>query len=155
MWSTALSLLASLVDTKYFKAALIALACAFSAWVAYSYQSHKYEAQIADIKAQMAIAVAQQEKENAQKLSKAIEERDSANARLDSLNRSNADLLKRLSDSNNRESERASEYSQNALIERYAGCRRLLVRGSELAERGSRMVQQYATDYKALSDVVK
>ena len=155
MWSTALSLLASLVDTKYFKAALIALGCAFSAWVAYSYQSHKYEAQIADIKAQMAIQVAQQEKENAQKLSKAIEERDLANARLDSLNRSNADLLKRLSDSNNRESERASEYSQNALIERYAGCRRLLVRGSELAERGSRMVQQYATDYKALSDIVK
>ena len=155
MWSTALSLLASLVDTKYFKAALIALGCAFSAWVAYSYQSHRYEAQIADIKAQMAIQVAQQEKENAQKLSKAIEERDSANARLDSLNRSNADLLKRLSDSNNRESERASEYSQNTLIERYEGCRRLLVRGSELAERGSRMVQQYATDYKALSDVVK
>ena len=155
MWSTALSLLASLVDTKYFKAALIAVACAFSAWLAYSYQSHRYEAQIADIKAQMAIQVAQQEKENAQKLSKAIEERDLANSRLISLNRSNADLLKRLSDSNNRESERASEYPQNALVERYAGCRRLLVRGSELAERGSRMVQQYATDYKALSDVVK
>ena len=140
---------------KYASALLIIAACALCAWLGSSYQKAKCEAQIADFKAQIAIQVKEQERQHAQKLSQAISERDSANARLDSLNRSNSALLDRLRNANNRETERTAEYSKDALTERYEGCRRLLLRGNELAERGSRMVQRLSTDYKALSEVVK
>ena len=155
MWSTALSLLASLVDTKYFKAALIALGCAFSAWVAYSYQSHRYEAQIADIKAQMAIQVAQQEKENAQKLSKAIEERDLANSRLSALNRSNADLLDRLHKQSNSRTTAEGTSSPDASGESLARCRKFLLEGAELLDEACKRWGKCAADKDALVEIVK
>ena len=155
MWSTALSLLASLVDTKYFKAALIALGCAFSAWLAYSYQSHKYEAQIADIRAQMAIQVAQQEKENAQKLSKAIAERDSANARLSALSASNAALLDRLHKQSNSRTTAEGTSSPDASGESLARCRKFLLEGAELLDEACRKFGKCAADKDALIEIVK
>ena len=156
MWSTALSLLASLVDTKYFKAALIAVACAFSAWVAYSYQSHRYEAQIADIRAQMAIQVAQQEKENAQKLSKAIEERDSANARLSALSASNASLLDRLRKQSSGSSATAeSTGTKESDGESLARCRRFLQESAGLLDEACERWGRCAADKDALIEIVK
>lgn len=151
--STLLNILALLKANS--RTALIVVLCLVSAYMAHWLTKAHYEAQIADFKAQIAIQVKEQERQHAQKLSQAISERDSANARLDSLNRSNSALLDRLRNANNRETERTAEYSKDALTERYEGCRRLLLRGNELAERGSRMVQRLSTDYKALSEVVK
>ena len=156
MWSSALTILASLVDTKYFKAALIALACAFSAWLAYSYQSHRYEAQIADIRAQMAIQVAQQEKENAQKLSKAIEERDLANSRLSALSASNASLLDRLrKQSSGGGSSAKGTGAKDSAGESLARCRNLLLEGSRLLDEGCRLYGKCAADHDALVEIVK
>lgn len=142
-------------NKKYAGILLIVAGFALSAYLGSSYQKAKCDAQLADFEAQMAIQVKEQERQHAQKLSQAISERDSANARIDSLSRSNSALLDRLRNANNRETERATEYSKDALTERYEGCRRLLLRGNELAERGSRMVQRLSTDYKALSEIVK
>lgn len=155
MWSTALSLLASLVDTKYFKAALIAIACAFSAWVAYSYQGHRYEAQIADIRAQMANAVALQEKENAQKLSKAIEERDTANARLSSLSASNSALLDRLRKSASRSPATESASSAKSASEDLARCRNFLLESAGLLAEACERYGKCAADKDALVELVR
>ncbi len=155
MWSSALTILASLVDTKYFRIALIAVACAFSAWLAYSYQSHRYEAQIADIRAQMAIQVAQQEKENAQKLSKAIEERDSANSRLSALSASNTALLDRLHKSNSRSPTAKGTSSAEPANEELARCRNLLLEGSRLLDEACRRWGQCAANHDALIEIVK
>ena len=156
MWSTALSLLASLVDTKYFKAALIALGCAFSAWVAYSYQSHKYEARIADIRAQMALQVAQQEKQNAEKLTKAIEERDSANSRLSALSASNASLLDRLrKQSSGGSSSAKGTGAKESAGESLARCRRFLQESAGLLDEACKRWGKCAADHDALVEIVK
>ena len=156
MWSSALTILASLVDTKYFRIALIAVACAFSAWLAYSYQSHRYEAQIADLRAQMAIQVAEQEKQNAEKLTKAIEERDSANSRLSALSASNASLLDRLRKQSSGSSATAeSTGAKDSASEELARCRNLLLEGSRLLDEGCRLYGKCAADHDALVEIVK
>lgn len=156
MWSSALTILASLVDTKYFRIALIAVACAFSAWLAYSYQSHRYEAQIADIRAQMALQVAQQEKQNAEKLTKAIEERDSANSRLSALSASNASLLDKLRKQSVGGGSTAKDTSSaESANEELARCRNLLLEGSRLLDEGCRLYGKCAADKDALIEIVK
>ena len=104
----------------------------------------------------MAIQVAQQEKENAQKLSKAIEERDSANARLSALSASNASLLDRLrKQSSGGGSSAKGTGAKESASEELARCNRLLLLGAELAQRGCESFGKCAADHDALVEIVK
>lgn len=155
MWSTILSLVLKFVDTTYFKVLWIVSLCFCVGSLTYLYQSHKYEAQIADIRAQMAIQVAQQEKQNAEKLSKAIAERDSANARLSALSASNAALLDRLHKQSNSRTTAEGTSSPDASGESLARCRKFLLEGAELLDEACRKFGKCAADKDALVEIVK
>ncbi len=155
MWSTALSLLTSVIGTSWFKPALIALGCVASAWVGYMYSSHAYEAQIQSIRQEMASATATMEKENAQRLSKAIEEKDSALARLSTLTASNANLLERVRKSASRSAPTTAGSSAEHDSESLATCRRLLSESSQLLDEGCRLYGKCAGNHDALIELVK
>ncbi len=155
MWSTIVSFVFKAVDTTYFKIAWIAALCFCVGSLTYSYQSHKYEAQIADLRVQMALAVAQQEKANAEKLSKAIEERDSANSRLSALSASNASLLDRLRKSGGGSATGKDTGAKDTAGESLARCNRLLREGADLVTLACERWGRCAADKDALVEIVK
>ena len=154
MWSTALSLITSVIGTSWFKPMLITLGCVASAWLGYSYSAHSYEAQIQSLRSEMASATATMEKENAQRLSKAIEERDSANSRIDALTRSNSDLLARVRKSSGSAPTTAGSSAESD-AESLARCRRLLQESAELLDEGCRLYGRCASNHDALIELVK
>lgn len=155
MWSTALSLLTSVIGTSWFKPCLIALGCILSAWLGYSYSAQSYEAQIASLRQEMASASAQMEKENAQRLSKAIEERDSATSRIDALTASNRDLLNRVRKYSSGSSATEAGSAADADRESLARCRRLLQQGAELVTLACERYGRCASNHDALIELVK
>ncbi len=155
MWSTIISLVFKFVDTTYFKIACIASLCVTVGFATYSYQKHKYEAQINDIRAQMAIAVAEQEKEYATKLSKATSELVLANHRADSARAERDVLSRRLSDANAREDKRADSNPTGSYREEYASCRKLLSESIDLLNEGADLAGKIAREKDALAEIVK
>lgn len=155
MWSTALSVVTSLIGTSWFKPLAIALGCVASAWLGYSYSSHSYEAQIASIRQEMASATATMEKENAQRLAKAIEEKESANSRLSAVVASNRDLLDRVRKYSGSSSSAKAGSANESDSESLAKCRSLLLRGAELAQRGCEQFGKCAANHDALIELVK
>ena len=155
MWSTALSLITSVIGTSWFKPLCIALGCVASAWLGYSYSAHSYEAQIASLRQEMASATAQMEKENAQRLSKAIEERDSANNRIDALTRSNSDLLNRVRKSASSRTPTTAGSANESDSKGIGECRRLLQESAELLDEGCRLYGRCAAGHDALVELVK
>jgi len=104
----------------------------------------------------MAIQVAQQEKENAEKLTKAIEERDSANSRLSALSASNASLLDRLRKQSSGGSATAKGTgAKDSAGESLARCNRLLREGAELVAFACERWGKCAADHDALVEIVK
>ena len=155
MWSTALSVVTSLIGTSWFKPCLIALGCVASAWVGYSYSAHSYEAQIASMRSEMASATATMEKENAQRLSKAIEERDTANSRLSALTASNSDLLARVRKSASGSATTKAGSSAESDAKGIGECRRLLQESAELLDESCRLYGRCASNHDALIELVK
>ena len=155
MWSTALSVVTSLIGTSWFKPLAIALGCIVSAWLGYSYSAHSYEAQIASIRSEMASATAQMEKENAQRLANAYQEKETANARIDALARSNSDLLARVRKYSSGSGTAKAGSSADNDRESLARCRSLLLRGAELAQRGCEQFGKCAANHDALIELVK
>ena len=155
MWTTILSLATSLIDTKYFKLILVALACVLSASATYLFQSYRYEAQINSINAQMSALSAQQEKEYAEKLSKATSELVLANRRADSARSERDDLSKRLLDANNRETARAEASPDRSYRTEYAQCRKFLSESIDLLNEGANLAGRIAGEKDALSELVK
>ena len=156
MWSTILSLVLKFVDTTYFKILWIVSLCFCACSLTYLYQSHKYEAQIAQIKSESLAIVAQMEKDNAQRMAKAIEERDLANSRLSALTDSNTALLDRLHKQSSGSSSTAKSTSaKESASEELARCNRLLLLGAELAQRGCESFGKCAADKDALVEIVK
>lgn len=140
---------------KYLIVAVGVALCALSAWLAYSYQKAKYESQIADLKAQMASAVAAQEKTYAEKLAKATNELVIANRNADTLRRDRDRILERLRSADSRQTERASTDSGKSFKEEYAQCRRLLSESIDLLVEGDELVRGIAVEKDALSEIVK
>ena len=155
MWSTALSLLTSVIGTSWFKPLCIALGCVASAWLGYSYSAHSYEAQIASIRSEMASATAQMEKENAQRLANAYQERENANARIDALARSNSDLLNRVRKYSGSSATAKAGSTADADSESLARCRRLLQQGAELVTLACERYGKCAANHDALIELVK
>ena len=134
---------------KYLIVAVGVALCASSAWLAYSYQKAKYESQIADLKAQMASAVAAQEK------TYATNELVIANRNADALRRDRDRILERLRSADSRQTERASTDSGKSFKEEYAQCRRLLSESIDLLVEGDELVRGIAVEKDALSEIVK
>ena len=155
MWSTALSLLTSVVGTSWFKPLLIALGCIASAWLGFTYSAHSYEAQIASLRQEMASATAQMEKENAQRLAKAIEEKESANSRIDALTRSNSDLLARVRKSSGSSAPTTAGSSAESDAESLARCRKFLLESSGLLTEACERFGKCAAGHDALVELVK
>lgn len=155
MWSTIISLVLKFIDTDYFKILWIASLCFCVGSLTYLYQAHKYEAQINDIKAQLAIQVAEQEKEYASKLSKATSDLVLSNRRADSARAERDILSRRLLDANNREDKRAAENPNGSYREEYASCRKLLSEGIDLLNEGADLVGRIAAEKDALAASVK
>ena len=155
MWSTALSLLTSVVGTSWFKPLLIALGCIASAWLGFTYSAHSYEAQIASLRQEMASATATMEKENAQRLAKAIEEKESANSRIDALTASNRDLLARVRKYSSGSAPTTAGSSAESDSKGIDECRRLLQESAELLDEGCRLYGRCASNHDALVELVK
>lgn len=155
MWSTALSLLTSVIGTSWFKPLAIALGCVASAWLGYSYSAHSYEAQIASIRQEMASATATMEKENAQRLANAYQEKENAVARIDALARSNRDLLDRVRKSASSRTTSKAGSSADASSKGIGECRRLLQESAELLDEGCRKYGNCAAGHDALVELVK
>ena len=155
MWSTALSLLTSVIGTSWFKPLAIALGCIVSAWLGYSYSAHSYEAQIASIRSEMASATAQMEKENAQRLANAYQEKETANARIDALVRSNSDLLARVRKSAGGSATTKAGSTAESDAESLARCRSLLSESASLLDEGCRKYGNCAAGHDALVELVK
>lgn len=155
MWSTILSLFLKFVDTTYFKVLWIVSLCFCACSLTYLYQSHKYEAQIAQIKSDSLAIVAKMEKDNAQRMAKAIEERDLANSRLSALTDSNTALLDRLHKQSNSRASTESTSSPVASGESLARCRKFLLEGAELLDEACRKFGKCAADHDALVEIVK
>ena len=155
MWSTVLSLITSVIGTSWFKPLCIALGCVASAWIGFTYSAHSYEAQIQSLRSEMASATATMEKENAQRLANAYQEKETANARIDALTRSNSDLLARVRKSSGSSAPTTAGSSAESDAESLARCRRLLLRGAELAQRGCEQFGKCAAGHDALVELVK
>ena len=155
MWTTILSLATSLIDTKYFKIILVGILCAASAMATWMFQSYRYEAQINSINSQMAELTAQQEKEYAERLSKATSELVSANRRADALRADRDAISKRLLDANNRETSRTERDSSSTYRTEYAQCRKFLSESIELLNEGAELAGRVASEKDALSELVK
>ena len=140
---------------KYLIVAVGVALCASSAWLAYSYQKAKYESQIADLKAQMASAVAAQEKTYAEKLAKATNELVLANRRADDVRIERDSLLNRLRVANARISERADTDTDRSYRAEYAQCRRFLSEGAGLLSEGDDLAGRIAREKDALAEIVK
>lgn len=155
MWSTIVSLVFKAVDTTYFKVAWVISLCFVVGSLTYSYQAHKYEAQIAQIKSSLADATAKQEKEYADKLSKATSDLVLANRRADTARLERDDLLKRLRTADARETERANASPGRSYRTEYTTCRKFLSEGAELLGEGDELVRKLASERDALSAIVK
>ena len=155
MWSTILSLVLKFVDTTYFKVLWIVSLCFCACSLTYLYQFHKYEAQIAQIKSESLAIVAQMEKDNAQRMAKAIEERDLANSRLSALTDSNTALLDRLHKQSNSRTTAEDTSSTDASGESLARCRKFLLEGAELLDEACRKFGKCAADKDALIEIVR
>ncbi len=155
MWSTILSLVLKFVDTTYFKVLWIVSLCFCACSLTYLYQSHKYEAQIAQIKSESLAIVAKMEKDNAQRMAKAIEERDLANSRLSALTDSNTALLDRLHKQSSSRTPTEGTSSPDATGESLARCRKFLLEGAELLDEACKRWGKCAADKDALVEIVK
>lgn len=155
MWSTALSLITSVIGTSWFKPLAIALGCVASAWLGFTYSAHSYEAQIASLRSEMASATAQMEKENAQRLAKAIEEKESANSRLSALTASNRDLLARVRKSASSSATAKTGSSADNDRESLARCRKFLLESSGLLTEACERFGKCAAGHDALVELVK
>ena len=155
MWSTALSLLTSVIGTSWFKPMLIALGCIVSAGLGFTYSAHSYEAQIASMRQEMASATATMEKENAQRLANAYQEKENANARIDALTASNRDLLARVRKSSGSSAPTTAGSSAESDSKGIGECRRLLQESAELLDEGCRLYGRCAAGHDALIELVK
>ena len=155
MWSTVLSLITSVIGTSWFKPLCIALGCVASAWIGFTYSAHSYEAQIASMRQEMASATATMEKENAQRLANAYQEKENANARIDALTASNRDLLARVRKSSGSSATGKAGSSAESDSKGIGECRRLLQESAELLDEGCRLYGRCASNHDALIELVK
>ncbi len=155
MWSTIVSFVFKAVDTTYFKIAWIASLCFVVGSLTYSYQAHKYESQISDLRAQMATQVAEMEKDNNERLTRAIEERDTANSRLSALADSNTALLNRLRKSTASSSPAKGASASDASSESLSRCRNLLRESAGLLTEACERFGKCAANNDALVELLK
>lgn len=155
MWSTIVSFVFKAVDTTYFKIAWMASLCFVVGSLTYSYQAHKYESQISDLRAQMATQVAEMEKDNNERLTRAIEERDTANSRLSALTDSNTALLNRLRKQSSGSSPAKGSSASDTSSESLARCRNLLRESAELLTEACERVGKCAANNDALVELLK
>lgn len=154
MWSTIVSFVLKAVDTTYFKIAWIASLCFVVGSLTYSYQAHKYESQISDLRAQMATAVAEMEKNNAAKLKTAIEDRDNALSRLDAISAGNVALLNKLRKQSSGSSPAKGASASDASSESLARCRNLLRESAELLTEACERFGKCAANNDALVELL-
>ena len=155
MWSTILSLVLKFVDTTYFKVLWIVSLCFCACSLTYLYQSHKYEAQIAQIKSSLAEATAKQEKEYADKLSKATSDLVLANRRADTARSERDALLDRLHHANDSETQRANQSPDRSYRDEYATCRKFLSEGAGLLGEGDDLARKFAREKDAVVQIAR
>lgn len=155
MWSTIVSLVLKFVDTSYFKVLWIVSLCFCVASLTYKYQEHKYEAQIADIKTSLAEATAKQEKEYAERLSKATSDLVLANRRADTARSERDALLDRLHNANDSETKRANQNPDRSYRDEYAACRKFLSEGAGLLGEGDDLARKLASEKDAVVQIVR
>ena len=140
---------------KYAGILLIVAGFALCAWLGSSYQKAKCEAQIADFKAQMATQIKQQEKDYAERLSKATSDLVLANRRADDARGERDNLLMRLRTADARITERTETDTNRSYRAEYARCRGFLSEGAELLSESSDLVGRVAREKDTLSELVK
>lgn len=155
MWSTIASFVLKAIDTTYFKIAWVVSLCFVVGSLTYSYQAHKYDAQIAQIQSSLAEATAKQEKEYASKLSKATSDLVLANRRADDARSERDDLLKRMRTADARETERTAASPDRSYRTEYAQCRKFLSEGADLLGEGDDLARRLASERDALAELVK
>lgn len=138
---------------KYASALLIIAACALCAWLGSSYQKAKYEAQIADFKAQMASAVSNQREDYERRLSEATSKLVLESRRADANRAERDDLLRRLRVASAR-ADGATADSDRSYRAEYAQCRKFLIEGSELLSEGDQLARRIAREKDTLATLV-
>ena len=139
---------------KYAGALLIVAGFALCAWLGSSYQKAKYEAQIADFKAQIAIQTEEQRKNYEKRISEATSRLVLESRRADANRAERDDLLNRLRVASAR-ADGATANSDRSYRAEYAQCRKFLVEGSELLSKGDQLARRIAREKDALSEIVK
>lgn len=144
---------------SWLKATLVGFAVAAVFVAGYRYAAYKYQAQIAEIKAEQALAMKEKtneyrakEQSQAKQLADAWDELEKARAESVDL-RADADRVRKLADSYRARLSRADSSSCKSERERLAGCAELLSRGSELLERGCRLAGECALKKDALANL--
>lgn len=141
---------------KYFGAALAAVAIFASG---YKYAAAIYEADIADMQTQHALALKEKtdeyrskEQSQAQQLADAWDQLERARAEYVSL-RGDVDRVRKLADNYRSRLSAAGTDSCDAIRERLANCTKLLEEGAKLSAEGAELAQRIAEKKDALSTV--
>lgn len=149
--STLLNILALLKTNS--RTALIVVLCLVSAYMAHWLTKARYEAQIAEFKAQMATTVTNQRKEYEQRISEATSRLVLESRRADTARSERDDLLRRLRVASAR-ADGATADSDRSYRAEYAQCRRFLSEGSGLLAEGDDLARRIAREKDALATLV-
>lgn len=150
--STLLNILALLKTNS--RTALIVVLCLVSAYMAHWLTKARYEAQIAEFKAQMATTVTNQRKEYEQRISEATSRLVLESRRADTARSERDVLLNRLRVASARADGTSTNPDRSYRAE-YAQCRKFLSEGAGLLSEGSELAGRIAREKDALAEIVK
>nr|DAI11119.1 MAG TPA: hypothetical protein [Caudoviricetes sp.] len=149
--STLLNILALLKTNS--RTALIVVLCLVSAYMAHWLTKARYEAQIADFKAQIAIQTEEQRKSYEKRISEATSRLVLESRRADVARTERDDLLRRLRVASAR-ADGASADSNRSYRAEYAQCRKFLGEGAELLAEADDLAGRIAREKDALATLV-
>lgn len=145
----------------WLKVATCAVAGLLMFGVGYKYAAALYEADIAEMQVQHALALKEKtdeyrskEQSQAKELAAAWDQLERARAESVSL-RDDVDRVRKLADSYRTKLSGADSDSCDAFRERLAGCTKLLQESAELCEEGARLSGEVAAKKDALTSIIK